>query len=139
MKFMLWLLFFFFKQKTAYEVRISDWSSDVCSSDLSSPTKNGSARKNSIASRRRPSAFAKLERDSASAMPKPADPHTVPHQATAERRRPRPRTVDLTAAVAETSAVAALAGPIDDGRAPHHHPRRCSGLPEWFERRCCRL
>src|SRR3546814_2436054 len=31
-----WLVywFFFFKQKTAYEMRISDWSSDVCSSDL---------------------------------------------------------------------------------------------------------
>src|SRR3546814_6995389 len=29
------LVFFFFKQKTAYELRISDWSSDVCSSDLS--------------------------------------------------------------------------------------------------------
>src|SRR3546814_2176372 len=29
--------FFFFKQKTAYEMRISDWSSDVCSSDLSPP------------------------------------------------------------------------------------------------------
>src|SRR3546814_2434801 len=29
-----WLCFFFFKQKTAYELRISDWSSDVCSSDL---------------------------------------------------------------------------------------------------------
>src|SRR3546814_7299252 len=28
--------FFFFKQKTAYELRISDWSSDVCSSDLES-------------------------------------------------------------------------------------------------------
>src|SRR3546814_2702893 len=28
------LFFFFFKQKTAYEMRISDWSSDVCSSDL---------------------------------------------------------------------------------------------------------
>src|SRR3546814_3702531 len=28
------MFFFFFKQKTAYEVRISDWSSDVCSSDL---------------------------------------------------------------------------------------------------------
>src|SRR3546814_19070833 len=27
-------LFFFFKQKTAYDLRISDWSSDVCSSDL---------------------------------------------------------------------------------------------------------
>src|SRR3546814_12238001 len=35
------LLFFFFKQKTAYEMRISDWSSDVCSSDLAcrSPTR----------------------------------------------------------------------------------------------------
>src|SRR3546814_6647227 len=32
---MCFLLFFFFKQKTAYEMRISDWSSDVCSSDLS--------------------------------------------------------------------------------------------------------
>src|SRR3546814_5081006 len=30
----LMFLFFFFKQKTAYEMRISDWSSDVCSSDL---------------------------------------------------------------------------------------------------------
>src|SRR3546814_4980592 len=28
-------MFFLFKQKTAYEMRISDWSSDVCSSDLS--------------------------------------------------------------------------------------------------------
>src|SRR3546814_9601884 len=34
--FVYWL-FFFFKQKAAYEMRISDWSSDVCSSDLSSP------------------------------------------------------------------------------------------------------
>src|SRR3546814_6078665 len=30
----LMFIFFFFKQKTAYEMRISDWSSDVCSSDL---------------------------------------------------------------------------------------------------------
>src|SRR3546814_7011929 len=29
------VIFYFFKQKTAYEMRISDWSSDVCSSDLS--------------------------------------------------------------------------------------------------------
>src|SRR3546814_7882689 len=39
-------IFFFFKQKTAYEMRISDWSSDVCSSDLrenivSEPTSSG--------------------------------------------------------------------------------------------------
>src|SRR3546814_11873339 len=32
-----WSVFFFFKQKTAYEMRISDWSSDVCSSDLPKP------------------------------------------------------------------------------------------------------
>src|SRR3546814_3265140 len=31
---MLFVFVFFFKQKTAYEMRISDWSSDVCSSDL---------------------------------------------------------------------------------------------------------
>src|SRR3546814_3848340 len=31
------ICFFFFKQKTAYEMRISDWSSDVCSSDLVEP------------------------------------------------------------------------------------------------------
>src|SRR3546814_10624618 len=34
------LLFFFFKQKTAYELRISDWSSDVCSSDLPVPPRS---------------------------------------------------------------------------------------------------
>src|SRR3546814_8721487 len=33
--------FFFFKQKTAYEMRISDWSSDVCSSDLAKVTNYG--------------------------------------------------------------------------------------------------
>src|SRR3546814_2228803 len=33
MYFLLWFIFLF-KQKTAYEMRISDWSSDVCSSDL---------------------------------------------------------------------------------------------------------
>src|SRR3546814_2016709 len=34
MNLFMWCIFFFFKQKTAYEMRISDWSSDVCSSDL---------------------------------------------------------------------------------------------------------
>src|SRR3546814_16864556 len=35
-------MFFFFKQKTAYEMRISDWSSDVCSSDLSAMSEGDS-------------------------------------------------------------------------------------------------
>src|SRR3546814_6865012 len=36
--------FFFFKQKTAYEMRISDWSSDVCSSDLTAMSKASAHR-----------------------------------------------------------------------------------------------
>src|SRR3546814_4159075 len=39
----LYIFFFFFKQKTAYEMRISDWSSDVCSSDLSGHEGRGHA------------------------------------------------------------------------------------------------
>src|SRR3546814_10307330 len=39
---LLHFLFFFFKQKTAYEMRISDWSSDVCSSDLTFATADAS-------------------------------------------------------------------------------------------------
>src|SRR3546814_2122408 len=35
------MLIFFFKQKTAYEMRISDWSSDVCSSDLKTGKEQG--------------------------------------------------------------------------------------------------
>src|SRR3546814_2762603 len=35
------VVFFFFKQKTAYEMRISDWSSDVCSSDLQAAAEHG--------------------------------------------------------------------------------------------------
>src|SRR3546814_2041498 len=38
------LLFFFFKQNTAYEMRISDWSSDVCSSDLGTASSRGRPR-----------------------------------------------------------------------------------------------
>src|SRR3546814_8647739 len=37
---LLYCVFFFFKQKTAYDMRISDWSSDVCSSDLLSRNRN---------------------------------------------------------------------------------------------------
>src|SRR3546814_1691186 len=44
-------IFFFFKQKTAYEMRISDWSSDVCSSDLDSD--ENAAASDAQAARRR--------------------------------------------------------------------------------------
>src|SRR3546814_4966135 len=39
--YVLFFVFFFFKQKTAYEMRISDWSSDVCSSDLDRRGRSG--------------------------------------------------------------------------------------------------
>src|SRR3546814_14397824 len=45
------LFFLFFKQKTAYEMRISDWSSDVCSSDLPHRPPHGRPR---LLRRRRP-------------------------------------------------------------------------------------
>src|SRR3546814_16955248 len=53
--------FFFFKQKTAYEMRISDWSSDVCSSDLpaaagraAAPAGSARSRPRRTGARRRP-------------------------------------------------------------------------------------
>src|SRR3546814_2507620 len=45
--------FFFFKQKTAYEMRISDWSSDVCSSDLSPRSAHPRAMVSTAGERRR--------------------------------------------------------------------------------------
>src|SRR3546814_12018748 len=42
------MLFFFFKQKTAYEMRISDWSSDVCSSDLIAAARADKARRHAL-------------------------------------------------------------------------------------------
>src|SRR3546814_10491904 len=45
--------FFFFKQKTAYEMRISDWSSDVCSSDLRASRYRGTGSRRGGSSRRR--------------------------------------------------------------------------------------
>src|SRR3546814_16304934 len=53
------ILFFFFKQKTAYEMRISDWSSDVCSSDLGARRAQPGGRAQRAGRRRRPGAAAR--------------------------------------------------------------------------------
>src|SRR3546814_9789389 len=58
---------FFFKQKTAYEMRISDWSSDVCSSDLSSPPGPCRSRGRSRGPSRRRAALSPPSRPPASA------------------------------------------------------------------------
>src|SRR3546814_3452721 len=47
-----YIYFFFFKQKTAYEMRISDWSSDVCSSDLTECTGGAQAITDHVLSQR---------------------------------------------------------------------------------------
>src|SRR3546814_9780095 len=46
--YVLFVVCFFFKQKTAYDMRISDWSSDVCSSDLVFRVKGGDRRGNPL-------------------------------------------------------------------------------------------
>src|SRR3546814_778449 len=46
------VFFFFFKQKTAYEMRIRDWSSDVCSSDLGAARRRDRAAVDHAAQRR---------------------------------------------------------------------------------------
>src|SRR3546814_6322095 len=61
--------FFFFKQKTAYEMRISDWSSDVCSSDLAKAGE-GVHAPNRIASAASPG-------PKAIAMPSPLAPRAI--------------------------------------------------------------
>src|SRR3546814_14014583 len=70
------LMFFFFKQKTAYEMRISDWSSDVCSSDLDAADQP--ARQGLIV--RHPAGVAAAARDAADGRPgaePPAAAHAV--------------------------------------------------------------
>src|SRR3546814_3128963 len=47
--FLVFMIFFLFKQKTAYEMRISDWSSDVCSSDLGNGSRLGLVIQNPLA------------------------------------------------------------------------------------------
>src|SRR3546814_7458438 len=46
-----YVMFLFLKQKTAYEMRISDWMSDVCSSDLTKPAKLALLMENTLCGR----------------------------------------------------------------------------------------
>src|SRR3546814_20035122 len=67
--------FFFFKQRTAYEMRISDWSSDVCSSDLTRRPREGGGRWRLIpAPLRKTTAAPAFAGATAVIRPKPATP-----------------------------------------------------------------
>src|SRR3546814_8162085 len=65
------VFFFFFKQKTAYEMRISDWSSDVCSSDLAAPCYISRQDQRGRSPRRRP-----IKKKRTTPMAKAATPAT---------------------------------------------------------------
>src|SRR3546814_10603978 len=88
-------MFFFFKQKTAYEMRISDWSSDVCSSDLAGTLAPHRADDIAGLSRRGVGAFHEGE---VAIFRRAAERREVPpisvgnrHRRHAVRRRPGPR------------------------------------------------
>src|SRR3546814_12292358 len=70
---------FFFKQKTAYEMRISDWSSDVCSSDLAEANEEEKRR---VEEKRR--AEENAERNPVEV---PAEPEVAPAEVRSEERR----------------------------------------------------
>src|SRR3546814_19893983 len=74
-------VFFFFKQKTAYEMRISDWSSDVCSSDLPPTFRRDNAA-------RRPAAHARRDRRGCPPPPAPPSRHSPSGRGRKADRRP---------------------------------------------------
>src|SRR3546814_1362512 len=84
---------FFFKQKTAYEMRISDWSSDVCSSDLNASARHAGrvrcrARHNRLRARPAPPAHRRRRRHSPGSRRASAAPRSRPAP-------PRPRARSL--------------------------------------------
>src|SRR3546814_13871837 len=77
-------VFFFFKQKTAYDMRISDWSSDVCSSDLPTIALDHQNDQAPYARRRR----ATLRRDATAYTTPKTKPLRCAHHATAPNAGP---------------------------------------------------
>src|SRR3546814_6410584 len=79
------LRFFFFKQKTAYEMRISDWSSDVCSSDLVTSTPTVSATPKPTPSHTRLTS-PQLHTSGSASSENPPSPHSPQAQRTEKTR-----------------------------------------------------
>src|SRR3546814_1058550 len=101
----LYFLIFFFKQKTAYEMRISDWSSDVCSSDLSGRDAEGLLTRSAWQK-----AYGRLYSGSASGT-HPAKRRGLPEAAIYRMQDPLP----------------------DSGWKPCHHQRPGSFPPAWSQ------
>src|SRR3546814_4625705 len=84
------VFFFFFKQKTAYEMRISDWSSDVCSSDLDGRRSRGTAPRGG--DRSRPCAHTRDLRAAADPRRTKREAHREAHHARGGLTCPGPET-----------------------------------------------
>src|SRR3546814_11245579 len=83
---MLYIVIFFFKQKTAYEMRISDWSSDVCSSDL---LRNPDAREWRQCLPRERRNIPRARRQSSHQVPNRCRPAPFRHATMSEKKRER--------------------------------------------------
>src|SRR3546814_10555834 len=77
-------LFFFFKQKTAYELRISDWSSDVCSSDLDLHGTNRDRRSWDAPEEFRPERFRRWDGSPFNFIPQGGGSHDLNHRCPGE-------------------------------------------------------
>src|SRR3546814_1892868 len=93
--------FCFFKQKTAYEMRISDWSSDVCSSDLGrgAGTTGRSGAVVALLPTRPPITGARPSRFASPVRPRHDERGTTTRSRSVEIGRDRSRSVDLTTVV----------------------------------------
>src|SRR3546814_6525467 len=95
-------VFFFFKQKTAYEMRISDWSSDVCSSDLVDLAISRQENALSVLTGRAPAAI--RPRAKLSGLQAPPLPGGLP--STLLRRRPDIAQAELSLAASDATLAA---------------------------------
>src|SRR3546814_12432733 len=89
-----WMYFFFVMQKTAYEMRISDWSSDVCSSDRRAGVERVDNEARLARARQAGDAGEGAERDRRGDTPKVVRPRALQHQVEAVARAAVRRNLD---------------------------------------------
>ena len=99
---MIGCVFFFFKQKTAYEIYQCDWSSDVCSSDLfpGRPGRYGPAQCSAMSLGQSAAQNGAAAEDSASVIRRPEMISRAPARSTRSRRRRRLQPVPVALAMA---------------------------------------
>src|SRR3546814_6461449 len=126
------LCFFFFKQKTAYEMRISDWSSDVCSSDLRGAIHHWSF---CTPARAQANAFVTTVPRSADALPAVLDIAFTDECATRPDRAAAIAALETFLRIAETHTGEPMLLKISKAVAKASHPARSFARPIWSARK----